>query len=393
MAVVMSQLLSVFFSLLGVVILLLSLFESLGGLGLIGDWLKRMLEIQLATLVSTMLLGFVIWLGSVLDSAIGDTGGWAVGLIIQCILIVGLFLGRKKLFGGLLRVVDKPRAAARRLAGASVMDIASELPVGFAGTYLGSGTGGTQQSRLDVKEQKSRIAANAAQEARDEAQKRAAEEERELAVMRQATEANRHDEQEARAAQRQEWEQAKKRKKAERDLRNLEKEMKAREKAEAKGKVERPQTTPQPELNAQDPEQEQPDAPRPTTTPPEAPKAEDGQWEPDMARPATPPPEAGAETAAQMPHTEPPAPPTVAPPLDGADSQPKEPEVRRPATPEPPPARETPEKPSARAQGAPKDAEVQHTAPQPLQCRQRRRRAALRAITARRSRRSLRRAL
>ena len=121
------QLLAIFYALLGVIILLLAMFDSLGGLYLVTDWLKRMLETQLMTLITTMLLGFIIWFGSVMDSA-GSSLGWLGGLLLQTLVIVILFVFRKQIFRGISRATNSPRAIPQQLLAMS--------PAGIAGAVM-----------------------------------------------------------------------------------------------------------------------------------------------------------------------------------------------------------------------------------------------------------------
>ena len=292
--VLVFQLLAMFHSVTGIIILLLAMFDSLGGVHLIGDWLKRMLETQIMTLITTILLGFIIWLGGVLEGVSGEFG-WLGGIIIQGLVIVLLFLFRKQVLHGFKAITENPRGSARKLAGASALDIAAELPAAYAGAYLGSGAQGARMTRLDRKEQKSRIAANYAQRDMYGSENERATAERDLALKRQVTEDYRIAEAEARQQKRREKEEAQKQKEAERA---------AREEAKAKAQAQEPEPNP---YDA--------DAERPTIIalpPHKLPEPEQAeQTEPEVERPVTvkeparpPEPPEAPDQERSVPHTD-----------------------------------------------------------------------------------------
>lgn len=307
------QLLAIFYALLGVVIMLLAMFDALGGLHLISDWLKRMLETQLMAFVTTMLLGFIVWFGGILEAFDGWLG-WLGGLLFQAMVIVVLFFYRGKIFRGLVNISKNPRAAAQHLSAPSTAAFIS----GFR-QYNQSLNGSFPQTRLDRKEQMSRIRLN-------EARIDYYGEERELATERIALTHGRvalTQTQQQKEELLLEHEEAKKEKRLERDAAKTQRQANR----STQDGVERPQTkqhlseTPQPE-------QEEPAVARPVTQEPS--HAQNVQEQtPDAAQPATP--HTGEGVPAYAPSSDPQNAPQE---MQGKHSQ-EDPPVERPRTEEP----------------------------------------------------------
>lgn len=114
-ALLIFQVLAVFYLILAPVMLLLFLFA--GYESILTAWLKKMLETQVMILVITFMLALLIRTDVFLFQK-ADEWGWFIVLLIQIIIGAGLFLNRGKIFE-LLSTVQRgsatPRYAANRL--------------------------------------------------------------------------------------------------------------------------------------------------------------------------------------------------------------------------------------------------------------------------------------
>ncbi len=123
-ALLIFQVLAVFYLILAPVMLLLFLFA--GYESILTAWLKKMLETQIMILVITFMLALLIRTDVFLFQK-ADEWGWFIVLLIQIIIGAGLFLNRGKIFE-LLSTVQRgsatPRYAANRLRmGGNVKDL------------------------------------------------------------------------------------------------------------------------------------------------------------------------------------------------------------------------------------------------------------------------------
>lgn len=110
------QVITLFYLLSAPVILLLAVVPSLGGMGIIGAWLKKILEMQLNILMITLMIGVVLLSDTAIYSA-NNRWGWLVGLVFQTFIAVGLFLYRGKLLGWLGKMqnaIRHPQATVQR---------------------------------------------------------------------------------------------------------------------------------------------------------------------------------------------------------------------------------------------------------------------------------------
>lgn len=82
--------------LLAAFILFLALIPSYG-FDILGIWVKKIFETQLAMLLITFLMGFMILISNIISSISGSLG-WMVGLVLEVAIGVGLFKFRSQLF-------------------------------------------------------------------------------------------------------------------------------------------------------------------------------------------------------------------------------------------------------------------------------------------------------
>jgi hypothetical protein len=82
--------------LLAAFILFLALIPSYG-FDILGIWVKKIFETQLAMLLLTFLMGFMILISNIISSISGSLG-WMVGLVLEVAIGVGLFKFRSQLF-------------------------------------------------------------------------------------------------------------------------------------------------------------------------------------------------------------------------------------------------------------------------------------------------------
>lgn len=141
-ALLIFQVLAVFYLILAPVMLLLFLFA--GYESILTAWLKKMLETQVMILVITFMLALLIRTDVFLFQK-ADEWGWFIVLLIQIIIGAGLFLNRGKIFE-LLSTVQRgsatPRYAANRLRmSGNVKDLNTmRKNVAAAGRQMGRNT-------------------------------------------------------------------------------------------------------------------------------------------------------------------------------------------------------------------------------------------------------------
>lgn len=82
--------------LLAAFILFLALIPSYG-FDILGIWVKKIFETQLAILLLTFLMGFMILISNIISSISGSLG-WMVGLVLEVAIGVGLFKFRSQIF-------------------------------------------------------------------------------------------------------------------------------------------------------------------------------------------------------------------------------------------------------------------------------------------------------
>lgn len=114
-ALLIFQILAVFYLILAVIMLLLFLFA--GYESILGAWLKKLLETQVMILVLMIMLSLLIRTDVFLFEKVGEYG-WFVVLVIQIIIGVGLYIGRGQIFTMLSTVqrgTTTPRYVANRL--------------------------------------------------------------------------------------------------------------------------------------------------------------------------------------------------------------------------------------------------------------------------------------
>lgn len=141
-ALLIFQVLAVFYLILAPVMLLLFLFA--GYESILSAWLKKMLETQVMILVITFMLALLIRTDVFLFQK-ADEWGWFIVLLIQIIIGAGLFLNRGKIFE-LLSTVQRgsatPRYAANRLRmSGNVKDLNTmRKNIAAAGRQMGRNT-------------------------------------------------------------------------------------------------------------------------------------------------------------------------------------------------------------------------------------------------------------
>ena len=110
------QVMAVFYVILAPLVLLLSLFPSMGGLQMVGSWLKKILETQIMILMITFILGLLLSLDSLLYS-LAPQLGWLVVLLLEAVISAFVMLNHKSIFKGISRInraVQNPRLAQRQ---------------------------------------------------------------------------------------------------------------------------------------------------------------------------------------------------------------------------------------------------------------------------------------
>lgn len=95
------QLLGVFYILLAPVILILSMIPGYDGL--LGSWVRKILESQLSILVITFLMGLLIKFDGLLYAKATEFG-WLVVMLIQVVVAIGVVLKRDAIFGALSKM-------------------------------------------------------------------------------------------------------------------------------------------------------------------------------------------------------------------------------------------------------------------------------------------------
>lgn len=137
------QLLGVFYILLAPVILILSMIPGYDGL--LGSWVRKILESQLSILVMTFLMGLLIKFDGLLYAKASEFG-WLVVMMIQVVVAIGVVLKRDAIFGALSKMhksVTNPgyAVAAMRRGG----DAVDTIRGGAAAVRSG-----LQQGRKDI---------------------------------------------------------------------------------------------------------------------------------------------------------------------------------------------------------------------------------------------------
>ena len=110
------QVMAVFYVILAPLILILSLFPSMGGLDMVATWLKKILETQIMILIITFILGLILALDSLLYS-LAPQLGWLVVLLLEAVISIFVLLNHKGIFKGMRRInraVQNPRLARRQ---------------------------------------------------------------------------------------------------------------------------------------------------------------------------------------------------------------------------------------------------------------------------------------
>lgn len=103
------QLMALFFVLMAPLVLILAMVP--GYEGMIGGWLKKVLETQIGILIITFMMALMIKIDISLYNLVPQIG-WYVGIFLQIGLSIGLFLGRNKIlhvFTNIQRSAGNPR--------------------------------------------------------------------------------------------------------------------------------------------------------------------------------------------------------------------------------------------------------------------------------------------
>lgn len=111
------QLLSIVYLFMAPLILIVSLFPGYDGL--IGGWLRKILETQISILVLSMIIGILIKFDELVFEWSRSVGfGWLIALTIQIAIAIALFLNRNKLLMAMSTVqrgVSNPRYLRNRM--------------------------------------------------------------------------------------------------------------------------------------------------------------------------------------------------------------------------------------------------------------------------------------
>lgn len=111
------QLLSIVYLFMAPLVLIVSLFP--GDDGLIGGWLRKILETQISILVLSLIIGILIKFDELIFDWSRSVGfGWMIALTIQIAIAIALFLNRNKLLMAMSTVqrgVSNPRYLRNRM--------------------------------------------------------------------------------------------------------------------------------------------------------------------------------------------------------------------------------------------------------------------------------------
>ena len=110
------QVMAVFYVILAPLILILSLFPSMGGFDMVATWLKKILETQVMILIITFILGLILALDTLLYS-LAPQLGWLIVLLLEAVISGFIVLNYKGIFKGMRRInraVQNPRLARRQ---------------------------------------------------------------------------------------------------------------------------------------------------------------------------------------------------------------------------------------------------------------------------------------
>lgn len=111
------QLLSIVYTFMAPLVLIISLFPSYEGI--LGSWFRKIIETQISILIISLIIGILIKFDEMIfDWAAQNQYGWMVALIVQIAISAALFMNRNKLLTALSHVqrgVSNPRYLRNRL--------------------------------------------------------------------------------------------------------------------------------------------------------------------------------------------------------------------------------------------------------------------------------------
>ncbi|MBQ7781783.1 MAG: hypothetical protein IJ405_07165 [Lachnospiraceae bacterium] len=104
------QLMAVLYVFLAPLVLILALIPEYEGI--LGKWLKKLLESQLSILIMYFIVGILLKIDRLLFDNLSATWGWMTVLIVQVVLYLGVIFKRNEIFGAMSKLgISNPGAA------------------------------------------------------------------------------------------------------------------------------------------------------------------------------------------------------------------------------------------------------------------------------------------
>ncbi|MBQ9136047.1 MAG: hypothetical protein IJX66_08160, partial [Lachnospiraceae bacterium] len=104
------QLMAVLYVFLAPLVLILALIP--GYEGILGKWLKKLLESQLSILIMYFIVGLLLKVDALLFNNLSATWGWMTVLVVQVVLYLGVIFKRNEIFGAMSKLgISNPRVA------------------------------------------------------------------------------------------------------------------------------------------------------------------------------------------------------------------------------------------------------------------------------------------
>lgn len=104
------QLMAVLYVFLAPLVLILALIP--GYEGILGKWLKKLLESQLSILIMYFIVGILLKIDGLLFDNLSATWGWMTVLVVQVVLYLGVIFKRNEIFGAMSKLgISNPGAA------------------------------------------------------------------------------------------------------------------------------------------------------------------------------------------------------------------------------------------------------------------------------------------
>ncbi len=136
------QLMAILYVFLAPLVLILALIP--GYEGILGKWLKKLLESQLSILIMYSIVGILLKIDALLFDNLSETWGWMTVLVVQVVLYLGVIFKRNEIFGAMSKLgISNPGAAVNaRMHDGRVLKgaVAHAIAVGRQKAVVKSGT-------------------------------------------------------------------------------------------------------------------------------------------------------------------------------------------------------------------------------------------------------------